>query len=126
MFEACFELKPAFDVLLSKPDQLTLVTDELYGETQRAVAGKLEDGRAAVMEGVEHLGKYVFEMTKAKVESLKQGAGSLPVAMNGNGNGVAEVHAVDEEDEDRPEKVLVKEEDMDLDMVPEEPEEVQA
>jgi len=31
------------------------------------------------MEGVEHLGQYVFEMTKAKVEALKAGGGRLPV-----------------------------------------------
>lgn len=30
------------------------------------------------MEGVEHLGQYVFEMTKAKVEAIKKGEGVLP------------------------------------------------
>lgn len=30
------------------------------------------------MEGVEHLGQYVFEMTQAKVEMLKRGEHVLP------------------------------------------------
>lgn len=30
------------------------------------------------MEGVEHLGQYVFEMTQAKVEILKRGRNVVP------------------------------------------------
>ena len=30
------------------------------------------------MEGVEHLGQYVFEMTQAKVEMLRRGENVLP------------------------------------------------
>ena len=30
------------------------------------------------MEGVEHLGQYVFEMTQAKVEMLRKGESALP------------------------------------------------
>lgn len=30
------------------------------------------------MEGVEHLGQYVFEMTQAKVEMLKRGRNIVP------------------------------------------------
>ncbi|CAD0114278.1 unnamed protein product [Aureobasidium uvarum] len=43
--------------------------------TQRSVE---EQGNTAEMEGVEHLGQYVFEMTKAKVEAIKKGEGVLP------------------------------------------------
>jgi intron-binding protein aquarius len=43
--------------------------------TQRVVD---EQGNIAEMEGVEHLGQYVFEMTKAKVEAIKKGEGVLP------------------------------------------------
>lgn len=43
--------------------------------TQRAVE---DQGATAEMEGVEHLGQYVFEMTKAKVEAIKKGEGVLP------------------------------------------------
>lgn len=73
IFETCYELKPAFDLLLQRPDKLTLATGELWpSERQQAN----EDGGAvpgeAVMEGVEHLGQYVFEMTTAKIQQLRQ------------------------------------------------------
>jgi len=72
VFESCFELKPAFDILLSRPTKLTLVTDEMYAASHsRLVGAEVEAGSEAVMEGVEHLGQYVYEMTKAKVEALK-------------------------------------------------------
>jgi intron-binding protein aquarius len=45
------------------------------------------------MEGVEHLGNYVFEMTKAKVEALKKGGGQLPPP-------ATETKVDDEDDED--------------------------
>ncbi|KAF2871885.1 hypothetical protein BDV95DRAFT_676824 [Massariosphaeria phaeospora] len=102
VFESCFELKPAFDMLLARPDQLALVTDELFGETRRRVADDVRAQDAAVMEGVEHLGQYVYEMTKAKVEALRVGGGVLVtggdavedrmhgVAVGGEGEGVDE------------------------------------
>ena len=118
-----FELKPAFDILFQRPDQLTLVTGEMHGETARQVDDKIEEGNEAVMEGVEHLGKYVFEMTKAKVEALKAGGGVLPAdSRRLEAEGVA---SVDEEDEDRIDKVLLKEE-VDDEYAAEEPEEVPA
>ena len=114
VFESCFELKPAFDILLSKPDALTLATGEMYGETQRLVDQEVVEGEA-VMEGVEHLGKYVYEMTKAKIEALKAGGGVLLPVQDTNSM------VVDDEDGDREDKVLVEDED---ELVPEEPEEV--
>ncbi|EGX89160.1 DEAD helicases superfamily protein, putative [Cordyceps militaris CM01] len=76
IFEACHELRPAFDILLSRPDKLMLVTGELWPAQRPALA--LEDGGAAgqvenevVMEGVEHLGQYVFEMTSTKAKQLE-------------------------------------------------------
>ncbi|KAJ4153246.1 hypothetical protein LMH87_009743 [Akanthomyces muscarius] len=74
IFEACHELRPAFDILLSRPDKLMLVTGELW-PTQRPVITADEDGSAPVenevaMEGVEHLGQYVFEMTSTKMKQL--------------------------------------------------------
>lgn len=46
----------------------------------------------AVMEGVEHLGQYVFEMTNAKVEQMKRERGipaeaSLPAIEEAEGQG---------------------------------------
>lgn len=68
------------------------------------------------MEGVEHLGQYVFEMTKAKVESLKAG-GAAPAIKDvsmANGGGQAD----DDEDIDREENVLVKDVDVNEDYGP--------
>jgi intron-binding protein aquarius len=109
VFASCFELKPAFDVLLSRPTKLALVMDELYAPSHaRRVEDVVEDAGEAVMEGVEHLGQYVFEMTKAKVDMLK-GGGSGEVKMtNGGMNSVgkeqvegADVDHEGDEDMDR-------------------------
>jgi intron-binding protein aquarius len=69
------------------------------------------------MEGVEHLGKYVFEITKAKVEALKKGGGLLVGGEEGDGK--MQVDAGVDEDVERIEEVLE-----DVDEGPEEPEEV--
>lgn len=37
-----------------------------------------DEVKGCEMEGVEHLGQYVFEMTQAKVEMLKNGESALP------------------------------------------------
>ncbi|KAK1595240.1 intron-binding protein aquarius [Colletotrichum navitas] len=72
IFEACYELRQAFELLLSRPDKLMLVTGELY-PTERLLTGDVnaEVPGEACMEGVEHLGQYVFEMTKTKVNQLQ-------------------------------------------------------
>lgn len=113
VFESVFELKPAFDVLLQRPDKLELVTDEMFGETQRHVdsAATTIPGEAQ-MQDVEHLGKYVYEMTKAKVEAIKANGGVMPstapeVQMGEAGVNGASHPVHDEEDDDRPENVLI-------------------
>lgn len=73
VFEACPELRPAFDILLERPDKLTLVAGELW-PSERVVAN--EDATGSVqgevtMEGVEHLGQYVFEMTNTRIKQLQ-------------------------------------------------------
>lgn len=74
VFEACFELKEAFDRLLRRPDKLALATGEMYP------TARLLDNETPLteMEGVEHLGQYVYEMTQAKVAALKANGGVLP------------------------------------------------
>lgn len=73
--------------LFRRSNKLSLTTGEMF-PASRLVA---EDVAATEMVGVEHLGQYVFEMTKAKVESLKAEGGKLPVVeetlevMRGNG-----------------------------------------
>jgi intron-binding protein aquarius len=74
VFTSTPDLATAFSALLSRPAALTLSTGEMF-PTQRNVE---EQGNIAEMEGVEHLGQYVFEMTKAKVEAIKRGEGVLP------------------------------------------------
>ncbi|KAF3166940.1 hypothetical protein TWF788_011530 [Orbilia oligospora] len=66
-FETCYELKNAFSRLLQLPTKLELTTGEMW-PTERLVTSSVE---ATVIEGVEHLGKYVFEMTEAKLASLR-------------------------------------------------------
>jgi intron-binding protein aquarius len=73
VFESCFELRQAFDILLRRPDQLMLVTGELW-PSKRIIAE--EEGEKAlpgetIMEGVEHLGQYVYEMTNSRVKQLR-------------------------------------------------------
>ncbi|KAI9704038.1 MAG: hypothetical protein M1820_005660 [Bogoriella megaspora] len=75
VFEAVPELHAAFDLLFQRPDSLRIVTDELF-PTPRLLDGDVGEG--IEMTGVEHLGQYVFEMTKAKVEAIKKGEGALP------------------------------------------------
>jgi intron-binding protein aquarius len=82
VFESCFELRQAFEVLFRRPDKLVLVTGELWpsqraggedeGKKKRKKKEKeKEEVPEAVMEGVEHLGQYVFEMTNAKVAQVR-------------------------------------------------------
>lgn len=73
VFEACAELRPAFDILLNRPDKLMLVTGELYPtERPSTEENGVIEGEVA-MESVEHLGQYVFEMTNTKMKQLGDG-----------------------------------------------------
>ncbi|PTB48887.1 hypothetical protein M431DRAFT_10562 [Trichoderma harzianum CBS 226.95] len=77
VFEACPELRPAFDVLLQRPDKLMLVTGELFPTERQSTD---EDGAVegeVVMEGVEHIGQYVFEMTNTRIQQLQAEQGVL-------------------------------------------------
>jgi len=76
VFESCFELHQAFDILFQRPDKLTLVTGEMWpssrvvaDEKAKAIPGE------AVMEGVEHLGQYVFEMRNARIQQIRSEKG---------------------------------------------------
>ena len=79
----------------------------MYGETTRAADVKEVEGEA-VMEGVEHLGRYVFDMQSAKFEAMKANGGELPtreVKMED-----VDVRA-DDEDVDGEENVLIPDEE---------------
>ncbi|KAI0166061.1 hypothetical protein GGR57DRAFT_4270 [Xylariaceae sp. FL1272] len=79
VFEACYELKSAFELLLQRPDKLVLSTGEMW-PSGRILAE--EEGTAApneaVMEGVEHLGQFVYEMTLSKVKQWRTDHGLPP------------------------------------------------
>jgi len=72
IFESCFELRHAFDIILQRPDKLQLILGELF-PSERIL--KDEEGIQVPgefqIEGVEHLGQYVFEMTNTKVQQLR-------------------------------------------------------
>jgi intron-binding protein aquarius len=78
----------------------------MYSEATRSAdttPGAEIEGEA-IMEGVEHLGKYVYDMQNAKFEALKANGGQLPTR---------EIHmrdAVVDEDMDGEENVLIPEE----------------
>ncbi|KAK4956868.1 hypothetical protein LTR10_006397 [Elasticomyces elasticus] len=74
VFESSLELREAFGVLFERGQKLGLVTGEMW-PAERGVGDEVE---GTVMEGVEHLGQYVYEMTQAKVKALKEGGGVLP------------------------------------------------
>ncbi|KAL7905909.1 P-loop containing nucleoside triphosphate hydrolase protein [Trichoderma velutinum] len=87
VFEACPELRPAFDVLLQRPDKLTLVTGELFPTERQSTDENSPVEGEVVMEGVEHIGQYVFEMTNTRMQQLQVEQGVLMDA------------TIDEEDE---------------------------
>ena len=97
IFENCFELKEAFGRLFQRPDKLKLVIGEMFPATRKAD----EEAESAEMDGVEHLGQYVFEMTQAKIASLKAGTETLPAAEE------AELMAATDEEEDHHMEELV-------------------
>lgn len=72
IFENCFELRQAFEILLKRPDKLMLVTGELWPSNRilKEEENKEVPGQAQ-MENVEHLGQYVYEMTNSKVQQLR-------------------------------------------------------
>lgn len=70
VFESCYELKPAFDTLLQRPDKLILAPGEMF-PTTRSIEGEIQ---GTPMEGVEHLGQYVYEMTQAKLKAMGEEA----------------------------------------------------
>jgi intron-binding protein aquarius len=99
VFEACPELRPAFDLLLQRPDKLMLVTGELW-PTPREITEKPGAVEGEVpMEGVEHLGQYVFEMTKTKIKQLQEEQGE-PIIEEEFENGEEEYGNRDEDEDD--------------------------
>lgn len=102
VFEGCFELRVAFQLLLQRPDKLALVTGELW-PSKRILAEEVGQDVAgeAVMENVEHLGQYVSEMTNTRIKELRAEGGlpgdaALPLSTGGDDA----MEKIVEEDED--------------------------
>jgi intron-binding protein aquarius len=100
------ELQPAFEKLWDRPTKLQVVT----GEMHPAGNGRLVDDEvdSVEIEGVEHLGQYVFEMTKARIEHLKTQGGStaiLPVVQEENvdSDGDVRLESVNDDDDEEEE-----------------------
>ncbi|KAL9044416.1 MAG: hypothetical protein Q9214_002445 [Letrouitia sp. 1 TL-2023] len=74
VFKTCYELSEAFEQLSQRPDKLMVTTGEMF-PTQRLLDDEV---KSTEMVGVEHLGEYVYEMTKAKVEALKASGQGMP------------------------------------------------
>lgn len=102
VFEGCFELREAFQLLLQRPDKLTLVTGELWPSKRILAeeAGQEVPGEA-VMENVEHIGQYVAEMTNTRLEQLRA-EGELPkdAALPQQDGGDAGMGKIDEDNEE--------------------------
>ncbi|PWY64762.1 DEAD helicase superfamily protein [Aspergillus heteromorphus CBS 117.55] len=89
VFESCYELKPAFDLLFQRPDKLMLAPGEMFPS-----ARSLDDEvQSTAMESVEHLGQYVFEMTQAKLKAM----GEVSVVVD-NDMQVGEDYVMDEDE----------------------------
>lgn len=104
VFESCFELRQAFDILLQRPDKLMLVTGELW-PSKRILAeeeGKDVPGQTP-MENVEHLGQYVFEMTKSKIQQIRAERGlediEIVAPTPGEGLPAEDLGHIEEEDD---------------------------
>lgn len=133
IFENCYELREAFRLLFLVEDKLQLVTGEMY-PTIRLLGDEV---KATEMVGVEHLGRYVFEMTQAKVAALRRGETALSPEKNNlviraeeDGEGAEalldedEEAEEDEEDEDEEEARIADDaakvgEDMEMGNMPE-------
>lgn len=102
VFESCYELKPAFDLLLQRPDKLMLAPGEMF-PTTRAADATVE---GTPMEGVEHLGQYVFEMTQAKVKAMGDGDITMDTTPEGEEGLLDEDEAMGAEDDHGDEDIV--------------------
>ncbi|KAL8835547.1 MAG: hypothetical protein Q9170_003280 [Blastenia crenularia] len=103
VYESCYELRESFAKLFERSNQLLLTTGEMFPTSRQSE----DEVNTSEMTGVEHLGQYVYEMTKAKIDSLKAEGGSLPVVEE-----TPEMMKVDEEDDGAGGEVLDEEEEL--------------
>ena len=97
VFESCFELRHAFNLLFERPDTLALVVGEIH-PSSRSISNEVE---STEMEGLEHLGQYVYEMTQAKVAAMTAAnisSSIISIPRTESGNVMTEEEYVEEED----------------------------
>ena len=71
VFESCYDLRDAIQPLFQRSDKLELAVGELH-PADRLLGD--EPATGTPMEGVEHLGQYVYEMTQAKIKAVAAAA----------------------------------------------------
>lgn len=103
LWDTCPELAPAMQLFNRRPGELEVVTGEVF-PSARLLREPIESDKTATITGVEHMGQYVYEMTRAKIESLGGEAVVKGMAKGdeeeegvvvGDGEGVEEVEVGD-------------------------------
>lgn len=85
-----------------------LIPGELFPTSR----GFVEDAASTPMEGIEHLGQYVYEMTQAKIKALaEEGSAAAPATDADEVMATIGEEGEDEDDEDKerfvqPESIL--------------------
>merc|ERR1712013_880798 len=69
LFENCYELRPAFTQLMSRPAELFLSPGERY-PTQRP-AHVMPRGKPYIVPSMEHLAQFVYDRHMEKVSAMK-------------------------------------------------------
>ncbi|KAK9325607.1 P-loop containing nucleoside triphosphate hydrolase protein [Lipomyces orientalis] len=112
LVESSVEIRPfleRLDTNRGEGDKLELSIGEMFPSAR--ACQEIDDSSVVVMEGVEHLGKFVFEMTTRKVEMMRE-EGRLPAPAT-----VEQIAAADQTDERDMEDVDIESEVEDIEDV---------
>jgi intron-binding protein aquarius len=70
LFRSCFELTPAFNILLQRPTSLSLVLDEVY-PSSRKIDENLAHDKPLIVHDMPQMAQFVFDLYKAKINVFK-------------------------------------------------------
>lgn len=72
LFSNCFELTPAFRILLERPTELRILPEETYGKVERLSVQKdqEEPSGTMVVNDMQHMASFVFDFYRKKVEAI--------------------------------------------------------
>uniref|UniRef100_T1J5U4 RNA helicase aquarius n=1 Tax=Strigamia maritima TaxID=126957 RepID=T1J5U4_STRMM len=79
LFKNCFELTPAFNLLMQRPLNLHLLPQEMY-QTTRQVSAVCED--AIVINDLSHMASFVLELYQHKLQMLQANLEAQRLASN--------------------------------------------